>query len=428
MKNNKNYVGSTSLLISIAGLIVVQILISIGFLKYPYWHILLAGFEAATIGGFADWFAVRALFYEIPIPIIRKHTNIIVRNRQKLTEGVVDLVTNKWLSPEIINEKLSNVHIIESVIKTLKTPENTKKVVGFLKEIISRLTANIDDPEVAKMLQSLLKEQIKGVDLATPLGEWLKKSVQKGDHNKLWDIILDAAEKSISDETTRKLLLTSFEKQVQEYKQEGFFKKIFIGIANGVGAIDSPSILDKIISAIDDFIKEAKGNPNHAIRVKFDKSILDFADNLIEGNEESTKIIKDLQDKLIDNADANSMIQVILSNFKISIKAQLETDDTPFINFLSQNTDKLLNELEADKASQIKIDTWLKATIEELVTKYHHEIGEMVRLSLTKLNDFELVNQIEEKVGNDLQYIRLNGAIVGGFVGVVISLIRMIFL
>ena len=311
---------------------------------------------AATIGGFADWFAVRALFYEIPIPIIRKHTNIIVRNRQKLTEGVVDLVTNKWLSPEIINEKLSNVHIIESVIKTLKTPENTKKVVGFLKEIISRLTANIDDPEVAKMLQSLLKEQIKGVDLATPLGEWLKKSVQKGDHNKLWDIILDAAEKSISDETTRELLLTSFEKQVQEYKQEGFLKKIFIGIANGVGAIDSPSILDKIISSIDDFIKEAKGNPNHAIRVKFDKSILDFADNLIEGNEESTKIIKDLQDKLIDNADANSMIQVILNNFKISIKAQLETDDTPFINFLSQNTDKLLNELEADKASQIKID------------------------------------------------------------------------
>ena len=428
MKNNKNYIGSISLLISIAGLIVVQILISIGFLEYPYWHILLAGFEAATIGGFADWFAVRALFYEIPIPIIRKHTNIIVRNRQKLTEGVVDLVTNKWLSPEIIYEKLSNVHIIESVIKTLKTPENTKKVVGFLKEIISRLTANIDDPEVAKMLQSLLKEQIKGVDLATPLGEWLKKSVQKGDHNKLWDIILDAAEKSISDETTRELLLTSFEKQVQEYKQEGFLKKIFIGIANGVGAIDSPSILDKIISSIDDFIKEAKGNPNHAIRVKFDKSILDFADNLIEGNEESTKIIKDLQDKLIDNADANSMIQVILNNFKISIKAQLETDDTPFINFLSQNTDKLLNELEADKASQIKIDTWLKATIEELVTKYHHEIGEMVRLSLTKLNDFELVNQIEEKVGNDLQYIRLNGAVVGGFVGIVISLIRMIFL
>lgn len=428
MKKNKNYIGSTSLLISIAGLIVVQILISIGFLKYPFWHILLAGFEAATIGGFADWFAVRALFYEIPIPIIRKHTNIIVRNRQKLTEGVVDLVTNKWLSPEIINEKLYNVHIIESVIKTLKTPENTKKVVGFLKEIISRLTANIDDPEVAKMLQSILKEQIKGVDLATPLGEWLKKSVQKGDHNKLWDIILDAAEKSISDETTRELLLTSFENQVQVYKQEGFFKKIFIGIANGVGAIDSPSILDKIISSIDEFIKEAKGNPNHAIRVKFDKNILDFADNLIEGHEESTKLIKDLQDKLIDNADANSMIQVILNNFKISIKAQLETDDTPFINFLSQNVDKLLNELEADKASQLKIDTWLKATIEELVTKYHHEIGEMVRLSLTKLNDFELVNQIEEKVSNDLQYIRLNGAVVGGFVGIVISLIRMIFL
>ena len=428
MKNNKNYIGTTSLLISIVGLIVVQILISIGFLVNSYWHILLAGFEAATIGGFADWFAVSALFHEIPIPIIKKHTNIIVRNRQKLTEGVVDLVTNKWLSPEIINEKLSNVPIIEGVVKTLKTPENAKKLIGFLKEIINRLTSNIDDPEVAKMLQSLLKEQVKGVDLATPLGEWLKKSIEKGDHNKLWDIILDAVEKSINDDATRELLLASFENQVQEYKQEGFFKKIFVGIASGVGGIDSPSILNKIISSIDDFIKETKGNPNHAIRVKFDKNILDFANNLIEGNEESTKIIKDLQDKLIDNTDANGMIQVILKNFKISIKAQLEKDDTPFINFLSENVNKLLNELETDKASQLKIDTWLKATIEELVARYHHEIGEMVRLSLTKLNDFELVNQIEEKVGNDLQYIRLNGAVVGGFIGIVISVIRMIFL
>jgi uncharacterized membrane-anchored protein YjiN (DUF445 family) len=60
------------------------------------------GFEAATIGGFADWFAVSALFHEIPF--VRKHTNIIAKNREKLTEGIVDLVTNKWLSPNVIAE------------------------------------------------------------------------------------------------------------------------------------------------------------------------------------------------------------------------------------------------------------------------------------------------------------------------------------
>ncbi len=180
---NKNQVGRISLIISTTGLIVVQLLISIGYLKNEYWHILLSGFEAATIGGFADWFAVSALFYEIPIPIIKKHTNIIVRSRAKLSEGIVDLVTNKWLSPEIIKEKIADVPITENVIKVLNEPENNVLINRFLKEIVTRLTANIDGPEVVQMLQAILKEQLKNVDLSTPLGNWLKKSIENGDHN-----------------------------------------------------------------------------------------------------------------------------------------------------------------------------------------------------------------------------------------------------
>ena len=177
MNTSKNQVGRNSLIISITGLIIVQTLIHIGFFKNEYWYILLSGFEAATIGGFADWFAVSALFYEIPIPIIKKHTNIIVRSRAKLSEGIVDLVTNKWLSPEVIKEKIADIPITQNVIKVLKEPQNNVLVTRFLKEIVTRLTANIDSPEVVQMLQAILKEQLKDVDLSTPLGNWLKKSI-----------------------------------------------------------------------------------------------------------------------------------------------------------------------------------------------------------------------------------------------------------
>ncbi|MFB9056185.1 DUF445 domain-containing protein [Mariniflexile ostreae] len=428
MTTTKNQVGRTSLLISIAGLIIVQALIYIGYLENPYWHILLAGFEAATIGGFADWFAVRALFHEIPIPVIRKHTNIIVRNRDKLTEGVIDLVTNKWLSPEIINEKLSDVHIVENLVKTLKEPQNLIKIVGFIKKISTRLASNIDTPEVTKILQTLLEQQIKGIDLATPLGEWLKKSVNKGDHKALWDLVLDSAGKTINDDSTRTTLLTLIESQMKEYKDEGFWKRIIIKFAVGVGGVDNQSIVDKIINSMNDFIKETKENPNHAVRIKFDKSILDFAQNLIDRDEDAVKTVKALQDKLVDNSDAKHLIQGLLNNFKTSIIKQLEENDTPFIHFIKQNVEKLLNELEEDQALQQKTDKWIKDSIEHLITKYHHEIGEMVRMSLSKLNNFELVNQIEEKVGNDLQYIRLNGAVVGGFIGIMIYLIRVLLL
>ena len=428
MGTSKNHIGRNSLIISITGLVVVQLLMYVGFLKNEYWHILLSGFEAATIGGFADWFAVSALFYEIPIPIIKKHTNIIVRSRAKLSEGIVDLVTNKWLSPEVIKEKISDVPITENIIKVLKEPQNNLLISRFLRVVTSRLTANIDSPEVVQMLQSILKEQLKDVDLSLPLGNWLKKSIENGDHNELWDMILNAAKKTINDDATRKTLLTLIQKQIEAYKDEDFLKGLFIGAAGKVGVIDNNLIVDKIINSITDFVDEAEGESNHPFREKFDNNILEFSEGLINRAPESIKVINDLQEGLVNNADTENVIQKILVNLKASIENQLKRSNSPIIIFLKENIHNLLDELDSDKTAQKKIDRWVKNTISELVGKYHHEIGEMVRFSLSKLNDVELVGQIEEKVGNDLQFIRLNGALVGGFVGVIIAGIRIFLL
>jgi uncharacterized membrane-anchored protein YjiN (DUF445 family) len=108
--------------------------------------------------------------------------------------------------------------------------------------------------------------------------------------------------------------------------------------------------------------------------------------------------------------------------------AQLKNNETPFMTLLVSNLQRLLMELESDEISQQKIDIWMRETITELINKYHHEIGNMVRSSLSKLDDIGLVNQIEEKVGNDLQYIRLNGAVVGGLAGILISLVKLLLL
>ncbi len=426
MDTKKNHLGRNSLIISITGLIVVELLIYYGFLKSGYWQILLSGFEAATIGGFADWFAVRALFHEIPIPFVRRHTDIVVRNRKKLTEGVVDLVTNKWLSPEVIKEKIADFSFLEGLIKTLREPHNTDKLIGFLKEITRRLVSNADDPEVTKILQSLIKDQLIYFDISTPLGKWMKKSIENDDHNALWEIVLEAAGKTVNDDTTRVTLLKLVAKQMEEYKSEGFFKSLLLGIGGGVGAIDNESIVDKIINSLDDLVREAKGNPNHSLRTKFDSNIMEFANGLIEGEEESTKVTKDLQEKLLHNVDSNKIFHNIFIKLKESVIQLLDEDDSPYTTFLNHHIDKLLTELETDKSSQKKIEFWIKDAIGNLISKYHPEIGEIVRFSLTRLNDDELVNQIEEKVGNDLQYIRLNGSVVGGFVGLVIAMLRML--
>ena len=102
MKATSISLGNISLAVSIGGLIATEMALRQGLVAGAGWKVLLQAFEAATIGGFADWFAVSALFREVPVPLIRRHTNIIIKNRERIVEGIADMVQNRWLAPNII--------------------------------------------------------------------------------------------------------------------------------------------------------------------------------------------------------------------------------------------------------------------------------------------------------------------------------------
>src|SRR5690606_39006580 len=126
------------------------------------------------------------------------------------------------------------------------------------------------------------------------------------------------------------------------------------------------------------------------------------------------------------HSDAEKIIQNLLTGFKHTLKEQLSTNETPLMLFVISKLNKMILDLENDLDVQDKINRWIKETISQLITQFHGEIGNMVRNSLSKLDNEELVAQIEEKVGSDLQYIRLNGAVVGGLVGILIALAKLI--
>lgn len=422
----KNNLGSISLLIAFLGLVLFEILMRMDILSQPGWKIVIAGFEAATIGGFADWFAVSALFREIPIPFVRKHTNIIAKNRDKLTEGIVDLVTNKWLSPEVISDKLSEINLVEKIIHFLKKPDNQKKSIEVVQKIVLILADDLDSPKLASSLKAILTKQISQLDLATTLGGWLEKSIKKGDHNQIWELMIQEGSKAIENPETKKMLLDKLQFATAEYSEKSLMKKFTIFLAEKTGGIDLNVIADDLLTKANDFIAAAQSNPEHPIRYKFDQWILDFAHKLATGDEESKKMIDDFINGFTENADAEQMIQKLLVSFKQTLKEQLENHETPLMQFVISKLNSVLSDLEKNPETQENMNRWIKETISNLITEFHSEIGNMVRESLVKLDNQELVGQIEDKVGNDLQYIRLNGAVVGGLVGIIIATIKMI--
>ncbi|WP_339866020.1 DUF445 domain-containing protein [uncultured Algoriphagus sp.] len=422
----KNRIGTISLAIALIGLVFFEVMFRVGFLQHQAWNVVLAGFEAAAIGGFADWFAVSALFREIPIPYFRKHTNIIAKSRGKLTEGIVDLVTNQWLSPTVISEKMSEMNPAQAFISFLKKPDNQQKTIGVAKKIVLKLAEEVDNPKMASTLKVMLNEQINELDLATTLAEWLEKSIENGDHHQLWELMIDASSTAIYSPDTRKLLLEKLELAASEYAHKSLVKGLTISLAKSIGGIDLNVLAEDLLRNAEEFLTEAKSNPNHPIRVRFDKWLLGFAQHVASGDTDSRKMIDQFVQGFTQHSDAEKVILNLLTGFKNSIRQQLETDQTPVMLFLISKLNKMIDELETDPEVQGKINRWIKETISQLITQFHGEIGNMVRNSLSKLDNEELVAQIEEKVGSDLQYIRLNGAVVGGIVGIIFALLKLI--
>jgi uncharacterized membrane-anchored protein YjiN (DUF445 family) len=420
----KNNLGTLSLIIAFSGLVLFEILLHLQILINPGWHIARAGFEAATIGGVADWFAVRALFHEIPIPFIKKHTNIIVKNREKLTEGIVDLVTNKWLSPEVITEKLSEVDVASAILEFLQNPNSQKKTVGFIRELALKLTAELDNPDFVNAVQKTINNQISAIDLGPTMGAFLEKSIQNGDHNKLWELVIEASEKALNNAESKELIRSKLEEAIQEYGEDGFFKKATLFLAKKTGGIDLDKITAELLFKTSELLTEAKANPQHPIRIKFDTWMLEFAQKLTEGDESAIGIMDTLKGKLIAYLEAENTLAHLMSSWKKSIFKQLENNETGLMQFLITHLNRIIIDLQQDKEAQNKINNWIAESVSALLTKFHGEIGNMVRTSLIKLDNVELVEQIEGKVGNDLQYIRLNGAVVGGLVGILIATVK----
>ncbi|MBI0397385.1 DUF445 domain-containing protein [Cyclobacterium marinum] len=420
----KSKIGRNSLLIAISGFLLLEFGIYYDFLEGYIWRILATGFEAGTIGGLADWFAVSALFYEIPIPYVRKHTNIIVKNRSKLTEGIVDLVTTQWLSPEVLRERLTNIKISDGVLQVLDSDGNRRKLLEFFSGVFIRLSAELDHSKLVVLVQKLLKDKLQSTDIARPLGIWLNEVMVKGKHHEFMAVALDQFALSVQEPDTRELILGKLKSALLSYANRDWVKKSAVWIGKKTGGIDPDLMIDRIMDLVLALLEEVKNDKNHPIRKKLEGYVLEFAANLENEDEKTLAYVEKLKRNWVLNEQTRGMILKLLSQLQVSIHEQFSKENTPIKQLIDRQLQRFLNELRADDQSKNQIDVWMRSTITQMVTKYHPELGAMVRSSLAKLDDEGIMLQIKNKVGNDLQYIRLNGAVVGGMVGILIALLR----
>jgi uncharacterized membrane-anchored protein YjiN (DUF445 family) len=424
----KSRIGHISLIIAVSGLLLTEMGIHLDLLQSPFWRVLATGFEAGTIGALADWFAVSALFHRIPLPLIGRHTNIIVKNRKKLTEAIVELVTMQWLSAAIIHQKLEGVKIAGSILKYLQQKKNLDLALDVARQILLQLVGGVDGPQSVIYLKGWLNEQVNSADMARPLGAWLEKMVLAGEHQPFVDNLLKRSTRALDEPATRIMIHEKLKAVLASYEQQGVVKKVAVRIGKLTGGIDIDVLTDRLLQMIREMADEAESNPSHPLRKKLDETLMELSGKLKNGEEHTMAFIDRTKQRLLEDTELQSTFTDMVNRIKKAMEEQLGHPETVLMEFFKTKAATLIDRYGSDENFLSTADLWIKNTVTQLVDKYHHEVGNVVRENLLKLNDQELVMQIKEKVGDDLQYIRLNGAVVGGLVGILIAVVRLVIL
>lgn len=389
-------------------MVVIYILSKIFEPKFPFLVFFRAFSEAAMVGALADWFAVTALFRHplgLPIP----HTAIIPRSKDRIGEGLGSFISRNFLQPEQVKSRLENIDLSSAVANWINEPNRAQKVAAGISSALPRIMSLVKDGPINDWIQRSITNKIKNLDVATLLADSIAILTNNNRHKPIVDMIIfhtDLAMHKYEPEFRKKVT-----------SKTGWLPKLF--------SVDSTAS-DSLLSAIKDTLNEAAQDPNHELRKYIDEALRHFEHNLrFDPNlrEQISNWVKEMAEHpTVKNYVASIWIDIKQSftnpnsdNYS-QIALAIENGLKDFSSALLQN-DEL----------RTSINHRLKQWALELADTQGQSVGNMVADTIKGWDATTVVTQIETAVGRDLQYIRINGTVIGGLIGLIIYIISSLF-
>lgn len=423
--------GNLSLAAMVSGMVLVRLLIHLRALANPWWDVLAAGFEAGTVGALADWYAVTALFREIRLPLARiaipfltRHSNIILHNRARITDNIADMVENRWLSPEAIGRQLEQHDPADELLRYFDNPNHLDSALDLVRRFLHLHASAVGQPEAAEFLERLLRDQLGSARFAQPLGGWVRSAIERGDHALVWNALLDTLAAGLADRNLHAWLTQQVRGVASSYARQDLFKLIAKAYGELTGAIDYPVVAAKILESLSIALYSAKENPHHPIRQKHDQLLLAFAARLAEGEPTATAAVEHAWNQITQFAELRPIVSAALDRLAETISTQTEILDSPLMQFLRGVAVRQLDALRNSPEDRQRLSRWVRENVIAIVSTRRHLIGDTVRMNLAEMADEQWSSEIQQKVGEDLQWIRVNGAMVGFLAGVALSLAK----
>jgi uncharacterized membrane-anchored protein YjiN (DUF445 family) len=364
--------------------------------------------EAAMVGALADWFAVTALFHH-PMGIKIPHTNLIEKSKEKIGDNLGNFVVENFLSPKNIRPYIQKLKISHFVGEWLSKKNNQENLLKEISNIVFDILHQLDDTAVVNFIGKKAKEMSADLKINQIIGNGLEYILDKKDHQKL----ITNLSKQIKD-----YVLNNQEMVKNRVKKESYFL---------IPKFVDDNIADKITKGLSKYFEEVELNENHSLRNEITQKLYSFSKE-IATEEKWIEEFRDIKNDFLKEEKINQYSRDIWISIKKSLSKELEEEQSSLKNYIRKNLAELSQNLQTDENFQHKIDHWIRVTAYKYILKNTHQFGELISGTVGNWEGKELSEKLELEVGKDLQFIRVNGTLVGGLVGLIIYTITEFFL
>ncbi len=375
----------------------------IGWLGY-----VRATSEAAMVGALADWFAVTALFRHplgIPIP----HTAIIKKRKDQIGDSLGGFVEENFLTREVVTDRLADAGLAGRLGQWLSKPDNARTIGTQSAAVVRGVTEVLQDDVVQSGLDAVVTERAKQVEVAPIIGRVVDVAVEGGHHQTMLDAVLAALDSFMADN------VDSFRNRLTQESPWWVPETI------------DDAVFEKIYSAVRRFLTEVEGDEHHEIRRELEQRARKLAQDL-RSSPELIERGEALKAEFLGHPEVRAWSNNLWLKMKTALIEATEDPDSELRRQLEEALVQAGARLEHDEELQARIDDWITGAVGYVAEQFRGEVSELIATTVRRWDTEETADRIELQVGRDLQFIRINGTLVGGLAGFVIHAVSELLL
>lgn len=385
----------------LVGCVVVLVVAKAMERVHPGFGFLAAFAEAATIGGLADWYAVVALFRRplgLPIP----HTAIIQQNQHRIAEKLGEFIEVHFLSPAPVDAKLREVDFASFISAWLTDPKKSSDLARFVLRLLPEALAAAETSGLKSYFTRRVVTQLQSVDLAPLAAGTLRGFIAEGRHKGMLDDLLQAIHESINKPETLELIREKIRNELPTllkfYRADKF-------------------LLKRVAASATSFFEEVRSDPQHPFRGEVDRILLTLPDKLANDKTYADRI-DGLKRDLLARPELAALTRDIWANVKAFIDRSASGESNVLQHHLANVFLEAGRQLAADSEMRAEINGGIVAVLRNFIADQKSGVSRFIADQVKSWDMKQLINLIEINIGKDLQYIRFNGALIGGLAGV----------